>query len=365
MHAAFATIRTAGVTVLAAGSLVIAPVSPQVSTTSIAVQLSATSVPKPAEFYRAVADATADNVGQLWQKVVSDPFPIARVVVDNQVAFGAELAETVAGILRGDLPITQALVPLVNLVATAAKNFVTVTIGAVASLPALAVTIAVPVLSTLVSAAFALADVVRAIGHLNVVEVVDSVLNLPAWIVNGFLNGTNIPNEALPLAIPGLLATGNAPVTGPVNSVIETTQRIAGDMSHFPTTVEPVQESEAPAPQSVGAQTRAADETDAAPISIDDVEDRPEEPSPNATTVSTGAEAENPELRGPGTASPSESDPDGSGAPRTERKTDGPLSTRREAGSTRTAAAAASPAVSPPRSPGVQKGSDPADRTPA
>ncbi len=178
VHAA----RVAGATLLVTSVIAAAPPQPSavIGNAVRDVHLSAATAPiAPSDFYRRIAEATADNAGELWRLFASQPFPIAHVAAGNQVAFVSDFVDTVGGVLRGEYPLTELLAPVGDAIATASRNVVTVAVGLAAALPALTVTVAIPVLSTVISAAFAIADIVRAVVDLDVVELDDAIVNVP------------------------------------------------------------------------------------------------------------------------------------------------------------------------------------------
>ncbi|WP_275571354.1 hypothetical protein [Mycolicibacterium vanbaalenii] len=371
MQVAVRTIRVAGVTLLATSTIAAAPALPTtgISPASRDVHLAATTaVIKPADFYRHIVVETTRNVGGLWGAFSAQPFPVAQVAVGNQVAFVSDLVETVSGVLRGEYPPTEILAPIGDAVATASRNVVTVAAGLVAALPALTISVVLPVVSTVVSAAFAVADIVRAVAHLDVVELVDAIVNVPGWIVNGFLNGTVIPNEAVPLAIPGFLTVENGflPV-GPAATVIDRTQLVAEQMSRDPTT--------APAEPDAGPVDEAdVDSTDAVPsppgedadVPVDDDRvpaDGNEPAAPGAVELRgdvlddldvLAASEPAPETSTADTPSDAAAMIDPSDTTASEDGVPAEVSTRRAAESTHRAVAAATPEGSPPSSPAAR-----------
>lgn len=350
-------VSAAGVIALAASTVAVSPLTTETSPASPDVHLAAaTAVVKPADFYRQIVVETTTNIGGLWAAFATQPFPIAQVALGNQAAFGSDLVETVAGVLRGEYPPTEVLVPIGDAIATASRNVVTVAAGLVAALPALTMSVVAPVVSTVLSAAFAVADIVRAVARLDVVELVDAIVNVPGWIVNGFLNGTVIPNEAVPLAIPGILTVENGflPV-GPAATVIDRTHFVAEQMSRYPTTA-PADPESGPVDE---AEVNPADAVSSPPsedvdgLSTEDV-GAPVEPTPVDVDAAPTDSEPAPETSTADTPSDAVADIDPSDTTASGEDVPAEVNTRRAAASTHKADAEATQEESPPNSPAAR-----------
>lgn len=193
----FAGVRpyvTAGVALVGASVIAIAPVAPpptattEVSSASPAVQLAA--IPSPLAFYPRVFGTSLQNAGALLEAFLADPFPITRATAINQVA---ALADAVAAIQDGDgdrflTAIGDVVLEPLRSV-TSAVSYMGTWIAQPFALEYLGAMIVSPVLNGLAAVRAAVTDVIEAAVAFDVLGVVNAVLNIPGRIIDGILNG--------------------------------------------------------------------------------------------------------------------------------------------------------------------------------
>lgn len=221
----------AGIAVLGAGLLVVTPItSPPPATTTATMSVRLAAAPAPLEFYREVAQRSASYSASLAQRYFSDPVPISRAIINNQAA---AVSNIIAAVGSGDPAavlsalgeaITQ---PIENTIkaAGAVNEFAVLIAGSAIS----------PAVQLLASAGYAVGDVFAAIVTLHPLDLVNSVIDIPAHLVNGVLNGGYgyaalgpfMPLYAGVLTPPGFMIT----VPGPVATQILVAQRVAQAIS--------------------------------------------------------------------------------------------------------------------------------------
>ncbi|GFH00003.1 hypothetical protein MHIP_04860 [Mycolicibacterium hippocampi] len=181
--------------------------------TQQAVQLAA--VPSPFEVYPRVFGEASRNADNLRAQFLKAPFPILRVTRSNQ---DAAVRDAVVALAAGDLAaaVVAAIDAIVQPFKTiaAALSYLGESIrdspdrfvyGLVAA--------ASPLINGVAATGKALWDIVEAAFELDVVGVVNAVLNVPATILDGVLNGEYA--RLGPLVLPGLLSMGNEVNMGP------------------------------------------------------------------------------------------------------------------------------------------------------
>lgn len=188
-----------------ASVIAVTPISPPPTASvmsSPAVQLAA--IPGPLQLYPQVVERSVANVGVLSERYFADPFPIIRRTLANQAA-AFEDAVTALQFGRSDeffVALARfALQPLTSVVHT---------IGGVLNvvymqpeLPERLFAAAIgPLLNGVAATGLAIADVLEAITTLDVIGLVNAVINIPARIIDGVLNG--VPGTSLE-NFPGLL----------------------------------------------------------------------------------------------------------------------------------------------------------------
>lgn len=210
---------TTGVALLGAGVVAVGPIAsmpPAIATATSTVRLAA--APKPLVFYPEVAQRTVMYAEGLATWYLSNPVPITRAVINNQVA---AVSNIIAAVESGDLAavltaVGQAVMqPIENAIAAGGvvEDYFWLNAGAAVS----------PAVQAVASVVHAFSDVFAAVISLDVIDLVNSVLDIPAHLANGVLNGgypTLIP--FLPLyagiftpvgwmiAVPGPIAAGIA-----------------------------------------------------------------------------------------------------------------------------------------------------------
>ncbi|WP_445166783.1 hypothetical protein ACTXG7_23555 [Mycolicibacterium sp. Dal123E01] len=248
MNVAVRPYATAGVALVGASVIAISPLAPpmpdvqamQRTVSSVGVELSASV--NPIENWIQVFQNTTANLAALGQQIADSPAPILSQVVANQLASlkalqtaytndaanlkqvfeGTPAAlETARGQLQsGDIVgafdtinntiviplalnlvtiVSDSTVPLVNTVNNFAKAFATLP-NAVFQV---VLPMTFPLLSTINAAVQTAQDVYDGAAASDPVAVVNALVNLPANLVNGFLNGSGTVLGILPA--PGLL----------------------------------------------------------------------------------------------------------------------------------------------------------------
>ncbi len=304
MHAAVRPYATAGVALLGAGVIAVSPLAPpmpdvsavQRAVTSVNVQLSAAV--NPLERWFQVLETTTANVGAIGQQVIDNPAPILAQIIANQLAsataFGnslqtnlqtvTQIVESVPGVVQtaagqlqaGDIagavatvnnsvviPLvlaalqvgSDALVPLVNVVNNFAKAF--------ATLPNAVFAVALPMTFPLLSAVNVIVqttqDVVDGAVAGDAGAVINALVNAPANLVDGVLNGYGTVLGLLPAA--GIL-TPYSPdfgflASGPIASLIALRETIAEALGATPPTAAAVTSAVATVPTATKTVTLA------------------------------------------------------------------------------------------------------------
>lgn len=280
MHAVVRPYAAAGVALMGASVIAISPLAPLPDmaaahrvVTSVNVELNA--MVNPIDRWIQVLQKSAANIGAIGEQLAANPAPILSQVIANQVAnataFGvalqnagftaSQIVESIPGALQtaaGQLQAgnvtgavdtinntivipavlaalqvgSDALVPLTNIV----NNFAKV----VATLPTDVFTVTLPLTYPLLSAVNALVqttqDVVNGVGAGDVGAVVNALVNAPANLVDGVLNGAGMVLGILPTA--GILTpwdpSAGALDSGPIASLIALRQTIAEALGAAP-----------------------------------------------------------------------------------------------------------------------------------
>ena len=239
---------------MGAGVIAVVPVEPvtttEVRTASAAVQL--TAAPNPFEYYPQVLGRSLSNAGDRLDEYFADPLPILAAIAGNQLrAFdsivGAVVSLDPVAVVRAVLhAVTQPAVNLARVLSTG-EPFATAA--------SFLVRLALPVVSGVYAAGAAIGDAVEALFDLDIVGAVNAVINLPARIVDGFLNGFvdgENPSHT-GLLDPVLGAPAADELTGPFAFLIKSLQEIGETTSTTPSPLStadalpPV--SQPPAPQ--------------------------------------------------------------------------------------------------------------------
>ena len=265
---------TTGVAVVGAGVIAVSPVEPtphaDVRIANAAVEL--TTDPNPFEYYPEVLRRSLANTSDRLDEYFANPFPIVRAIAENQL----EAIDSIVGaaVSLDPVAVVRAIVdavaqPVVNLarVASTGEPFET----AVGFL----VRLALPIVSGVFAAGAAAGDVAAALFDLDIVGAVSAATNIPARIVDGFLNGV-VDGETH--AYYGFVdPVFEAPVvdqlTGPVAFLIESLQDIGETISTSPSPAGQVPGLAAPTMTLSGAPDEAvAEESPQAEVTAGDTD---------------------------------------------------------------------------------------------
>lgn len=202
-----------------AGASVIAvtPVAPPPASITVAgpaVQL--TSVPSPLQLYPQVFVRSLTNAGALLGEYFADPFPIISATLENQAS---ALADAIAALKSGDYeqfsddfrdivlqPFNSADAALSHLGAILAQPF---------AIEGFALVAISPVLAGVAATGKAILEVIDAITQLDLIGAVNAVINIPARIIDGFLNGVADVPFGILQNLPGLLTPSDPEVFTP------------------------------------------------------------------------------------------------------------------------------------------------------
>lgn len=192
---------SAGIAVVGASVIAVTPISPppvEITVASPAVQLAA--IPSPLQLYPQVLVKSLTNVGGLFEQYFADPFPIIGATLENQAA-AFEDAVTALELRQFD----EFFASVADFVLQPLKS-IGQSIGQVVSYlgvvldqpggPEFLFNIAFsPLLNGIAATRLAIADVVAAITTFDVIGLVNAVINIPARIIDGVLNG--VPEDFL------------------------------------------------------------------------------------------------------------------------------------------------------------------------
>lgn len=208
MRAGLRPYVTAGVALVGAGAIAVTPVAPlpaDVPTAQAAVQL--TAVPSPLQLYPQVVLESIANAGALLQQYFADPFPIISATLENQAA---AFADAITALQLGQVDEFFAAASDIVLQPAKSAGAALIHLGALLSQPfaveGFFITAISPVLSGLVATGQAIAEVFDAITSLDLVGAVNAVINIPARIIDGVLNGVPGASFGIFSDLPGLLS---------------------------------------------------------------------------------------------------------------------------------------------------------------
>ena len=242
MRASIRPYVTAGVALVGASVIAVTPIQPAAAAAAVpvantAVQLAA--APSPFEVYPQVIERTAENVATLVETYFADPFPIITATIENQLV---DLADAVTALEAGDgsaafASLLDAVMQPLRIPAawgTAFQEKVDMSYGGWALLTFFGSAIA-----GFAATGGALMDVYEAAVTFDLIGVVNAVVNIPARIIDGVLNGV------IPLGTGffpgGLLSHGN--IAGPVDVLTELDQSTGDKLrSSSPDASPPVEE---------------------------------------------------------------------------------------------------------------------------
>ena len=276
MIAQVRTCVTVSVACAGAGVIAFSPVAP-VHTAGHAVEagIQLTAVPSPLVLYPQVIVRSVQNTAALVGAYFSDPLPLTRLTIEKQ---GAALAAAVEAIGAGDLAAAVKAVgdALLQPIRTAfgAVEYFDILINQPDAPGALFQIAFSPFLSGVAALGVAIGDVIDAAMAFDLVGMVNAVINIPARVIDGVLNGgygspfgdfDNLPGLLTPLTVEGYLAPG------PIALAI-TIDQDAADYIEEQDDIADTEDSEgaADAVDTAGAatmDTESADETDAERLS--------------------------------------------------------------------------------------------------
>ncbi|BBX30123.1 hypothetical protein [Mycolicibacterium alvei] len=199
---------SAGIALVGASVIAVTPLSPPPAASVVAspvVQLAA--IPSPLQLYPQVLETTLANVDAQFEYYFGEPFPIIGATLENyaqafedavtalQSGRSDELFVSVTRIvlqpLRSIVLSTGGLLSAYYLPSHLLKNLFGAAIG--------------PLLNGIAATGLAIADVFEAITTFDVVGLVNAVINIPARIIDGVLNGVPGTSFGSFDNLPGLL----------------------------------------------------------------------------------------------------------------------------------------------------------------
>lgn len=219
MFAAAGPCLTAGIALVSAGIIAVAPVEPPpiaVPAADAAVQLAA--IPSPLVLYPQVFATAWENTAALAEAYFADPFPLTRLTARNQIGALADAAEALAA---GD--VGAALAAVGEVIAqpfrtvAGAVEYVGTLLDQPGAAEALFQIVFSPLLGGIAAAGVAIGDIIDAAVALDLVGLVNAAINIPARIIDGALNGgygspfgnfDNLPGLLTPLTVEGYLFPG-------------------------------------------------------------------------------------------------------------------------------------------------------------
>lgn len=223
---------TATVTIVGAGVIAVAPLEPpaksdvRVENTAVLVQ----TTPGPFQYYPQVVRRSLANANDLVREYLADPLPVVRAIADNQSKAVADIVEAAAALDPGAFvhavvaAIGQPVTGLVKVVGSG-EPFETAS--------SMLIRLAIPVVSGVLAAGAAVADVVKAFADLDVVNAVSGLINVPGRIADGLLNGRvdGQHDEYFGLLGKVVEAPVSEQISGPVDYLIQSLQGIGDTIS--------------------------------------------------------------------------------------------------------------------------------------
>lgn len=209
----------AGVALVGAGVIAVAPVEPPpTAARSVNASVHLAAIPSPLELYPQVFSTAFENTAALAAAYFADPFPLTRLTVRNQIL---ALAEAVESLAAGDVgaavgAVGDAIVQPFKTV-IGAFEYIDVLLDQPGAPEALFQIIFSPVLGGFAAAGVAIGEVIDAAVALDLVGLVNAVINIPARILDGVLNGgygspfgnfDTLPGLLTPLTVEGYLFPG-------------------------------------------------------------------------------------------------------------------------------------------------------------
>lgn len=264
---------------MGAGVIVVAPFEPLPPGDTIRITNSAVEVdstPSPMDYYPQVVMRSLENAGDRLREYLAEPLPVVTALAESQYTSLTDIVDAV-----DDGEVVEMVDAVIRAIALPVTNMVKV-VGSgepFEMAASLLVRLALPVVSGVMAAGSTVGDVVESFLDLDVVGAVGAATNLPARILDGFLNGRV---DALGDEYFGFLApVAEEPVrdqlTGPVSFLIESLQDI-GDTIAAPASVG--DDLDVPDLGAAAAPHPVAQEADSPPPSAAATEpvNRPDEP---------------------------------------------------------------------------------------
>lgn len=243
---------TAGVAFVGAGAIALTPIQPLERTVELraavthSANVALTSTQNPIQLWLDVLQTSAGNVGALGQAVLANPAPVLGQAIKNQIGYGRALfvgleaganealnsLKTLPTAVRDALTYLAAgnivdgvqallnpvmglgfsllipLQPIVETITAMAQNFANAvaTVSSAQTVISLVLAIGGPILSAVNAVVEQAQDMVDGLKAGNLGNVIKAVLNIPAALVDGILNGHgNIVFSGFPLPAAGLL----------------------------------------------------------------------------------------------------------------------------------------------------------------
>lgn len=213
---------------MGAGVIAVAPFEPlppgdTIRITNSAVELD--SAPGPLDYYPQVVMRSLENASDRLGEYLTAPFPVVTAVVESQYD---SLADIVDAVEDGD--VVEAVNAVLRAIALPVTNLVKV-VGSgqpFEMAASLIVRLALPIVSGVIAAGSTVVDVVESLVDLDVVGAVSAATNLPARILDGFLNGRAdaVSDEYFGFLAPVTEEPVRDQLTGPVSFLIESLQDI-------------------------------------------------------------------------------------------------------------------------------------------
>lgn len=276
---------TATVTIVGVGVIAVAPLEPpaksdvRVENTAVLAQ----TTPGPFQYYPQVVRRSLANANDLVREYLADPLPVVRAIADNQSKAVADIVEAAAALDPGAFvhavvaAIGQPVTGLVKVVGSG-EPFETAS--------SMLIRLAIPVVSGVLAAGAAVADVVKAFADLDVVNAVSGLINVPGRIADGLLNGRvdGQHDEYFGLLGKVVEAPVSEQISGPFDYLIQSLQGIGDTISASAPTTAPAVAGPAVVPDlgsatTVVTVTPSADDHEPAASQVPTDDDRPAAPA--------------------------------------------------------------------------------------
>ncbi|KRE33529.1 hypothetical protein ASG82_20730 [Mycobacterium sp. Soil538] len=271
---------TAAVAIAGVGAVSLAPLEPAAKP-DVRVENTAVLVDEPLspfEYYPQVLQRSVSNANDLVREYLADPLPVVHAIADNQNKALADVVEAAAALDPGAFvhavvaAISQPVTGLVKVVGSG-QPFETAS--------SMLVRLALPVVSGVLAAGAAMADVVKAFADLDLVNAVSGLLNVPGRIADGLLNGRvdGQHDEYFGLLGKVVEAPVSEQISGPVDYLIQSLQGIGDTIA-----------SSGPAPSAMAGPAVLPD-LGSTTVTVTEPADDPEPAAPRTTTDDDGPSA--------------------------------------------------------------------------